>query len=244
MFHQVVQSIKEFTMSRQSEVVPEHAHPATLATTVYDRIRNDVLTGNLQPGSWLRLRELIDLYETGNSPLREALSRLASNGVVNWEENRGFSVPTASIDGLKELFRTRCWMEEIALRKSILNGDNAWEERIVLAFHWLSHASMEKVGTDGRRSADLAQHHQNYHMALISACGSKVMLDYCEQLQNRTFRYRNLATRSRHPDRNELEEHRALQAAVLQRNADLAVSLLQDHYMATCEILLASDRFQ
>ena len=231
-------------MSRQSEVAPENAQPATLATTVYDRIRNDVLTGNLQPGSWLRLRELIDIYETGNSPLREALSRLASNGVVDWEENRGFSVPTASIDGLKELFRTRCWMEEVALRKSILNGDNAWEERVVLAFHWLSHDSMKKVGADDQRSAEWAQHHRNFHMALISACGSRVMVDYCEQLQSRTFRYGNLAARSECPGRNELEEHRALQDAVLQRNADLAVSLLQDHYRTTCRILLASERFQ
>jgi DNA-binding GntR family transcriptional regulator len=231
-------------MSTRSQAAQDDAKSATLATTVYDKIRNDILTGSLRPGSWLRLRELIDIYETGNSPLREALSRLASNGVVDWEENRGFSVPTASGDGLKELFRTRCWMEEVALRKSILNGDDAWEESIVLAFHWLSHASSEKVGADGKRSAEWAQRHRSFHMALISACGSKVMVDYCEQLQSRTFRYGNLAAQHKHQDRNELEEHRALQNAVLQRNADLAVKLLQNHYMTTCEILLASDRFE
>jgi DNA-binding GntR family transcriptional regulator len=230
-------------MSTRSEVAQDDAQTATLATTAYDRIRDDVLTGRLQPGSWLRLRELIKTYATGNSPLREALSRLASDGIVNWEENRGFRVPIASIDGLQELFRTRCWMEEIALRKSILNGDDAWEERIVLAFHWLSHTAMKKDDTDGWRSAEWARNNRNFHMALISACGSSVMVGYCEQLQSRTFRYGNLATNPKHQDRNELEEHRALQDAVLQRDADLAVSLLQNHYMTTCEILLASDRF-
>ena len=231
-------------MSTRSESVQDDAQTATLATTVYDRIRDDIQTGHLQPGRWLRLRELIETYETGNSPLREALSRLASNGVVDWEENRGFSVPTASIDGLQELFRTRCLMEEIALRKSILNGDNAWEEKIVLAFHWLTHASTKKVGADGKRSPEWAQHNQNFHMALISACGSQVMVDYCEQLQSRSFRYGNLASKHMHQNRNELEEHRAIHDAVLQRNADLAVSLLHDHYMTTCETLLASDRFE
>jgi DNA-binding GntR family transcriptional regulator len=231
-------------MNTRSEAAQGDAQTATLATTVYDRIRNDILTGRLEPGSWLRLRELIKTYATGNSPLREALSRLASNGVVDWEEKRGFSVPSASINGLKELFRTRFWMEEVALRKSILNGDNAWEEKIVLAFHWLSHASTKKVGADSNRSAEWAQQHRNFHMALISACGSEVMVDYCEQLQSRTFRYGNLATERKHQNRNELEEHRALHDAVLQRDADLAVSLLQDHYMTTCEILLASERFK
>ena len=58
-------------------------------------------------------------YDVGNSPLREALNRLSENGMVVREENKGFRVAPASEEELKELIRTRCWLEEIALRESI-----------------------------------------------------------------------------------------------------------------------------
>ena len=58
---------------------------STQASTVYDRLQDDILTGQLKPGRKLRLKELIEIYDTGNSPLREALNRLSSNGLVTRE---------------------------------------------------------------------------------------------------------------------------------------------------------------
>ena len=75
---------------------------STQASSVYDRLQQDILSGRLKPGERLRLKELIEVYETGNSPLREALNRLSSNGLVVREENRGFSVPHTSLTELEE----------------------------------------------------------------------------------------------------------------------------------------------
>ena len=57
-------------------------HISTQASSVYDRLQADILSGKLRPGLKLRLKELIEMYETGNSPLREALNRLSANGMV------------------------------------------------------------------------------------------------------------------------------------------------------------------
>lgn len=217
---------------------------STQASTVYDRLQADILTGKLQPGLKLRLKELIEKYDTGNSPLREALNRLSANGMVVREENRGFRVPSASNSELAELTRTRCWLEEIALRESITNGDSAWEERIVLASHWLTRAARSKETAVDKSSQDWETHHRGYHQALISACNSKILMDFCAELSQRTFRYRNLAEVVEYRDRHELEEHQQLQEAALSRNADLAVELLHKHYTVTSEILLASGRFE
>ena len=227
--------------TRSTQLEPQ---ASTRASTVYDLIHDDIVTGHLQPGSWLRLRELVEIYETGNSPLREALSRLSSSGMVHWEENRGFRVPFASRDGLRELMRTRCWLEEIALRRSIANGDNKWEENLVLAFHWLDQSRLNKANENSKRSVDWALRHRAFHLALISACDSKTLVDYCEQLLGRTFRYGNLAKVDKYCDRDELGEHRQLRDAALQRDADRAVAVLHVHYTTTCEILMASGRFQ
>jgi len=132
---------------------------STQASTVYDRLQADILTGNLKPGLKLRLKDLIEKYDTGNSPLREALNRLSANGMVVREENRGFRVPTASNSELAELTRTRCWLEEIALRESITNGDIAWEERIVLAFHWLARTAQNAKDASFYTSPEWEQHH-------------------------------------------------------------------------------------
>jgi DNA-binding GntR family transcriptional regulator len=213
----------------------------TLASTVYERLRNDILSGSLQPGSKLRLQAMKEHYDVGNSPLREALNRLSANGMVVREENRGFRVSPAGAKELLELVRTRCWLEEIALRQSIINGDEEWEERIVLAYHWLTRA--DKTNTSGESlstSPEWEEHHREFHLALLSACNSDILVGYCAQLHEQTFRYRNLAEVVEYRERHELDEHGAIHDAVLDRNADLAVELLTKHYEITADIVLSS----
>lgn len=216
---------------------------STQASSVYDRLQSDILTGKLKPGHKLRLKDLIEQYDTGNSPLREALNRLSANGMVVREENRGFRVPPASTDELMEITRTRCWLEEIALRESIKNGDSAWEEHIVLSFHWLARAARSTDEQAKSTSPEWEEHHREFHLALISACNSSILIDFCAELHQRSFRYRNLAEVVEYRDRHELQEHEELQQAVLDRDADKAVELLKKHYTVTSEILVASGRF-
>lgn len=216
---------------------------STQASSVYDRLQSDILTGKLRPGLKLRLKDLIEMYETGNSPLREALNRLSANGMVVREENRGFRVPLASADELMELTRTRCWLEEIALRESIANGDSDWEERIVLAYHWLARAAQNKKESSMTSTPEWENHHREFHLALISACDSSILMRFCAELHQRSFRYRNLAEVVEYRDNHELEEHEELQKAVLNRDADKAVELLKRHYTVTSEILVKSGRF-
>lgn len=212
----------------------------TLASAVYDRLLNDILNGSLEPGLKLRLQVLKKHYDVGNSPLREALNRLSENGMVEREENKGFRVAPASEEELKELIRTRCWLEEIALRESIANGDDIWEEGVVLAFHRLSRLSLSGSGDGKYNTQEWERLHREYHAAMMSACGSSILLGYCAQLHEKTLRYRNLAAVMEYRERHELEEHRAIQEAVLNRDADLAVQLMKAHFRVTAEIVLAS----
>ena len=212
----------------------------TLASAVYDRLLQDILNGHLEPGVKLRLQDLKNHYEVGNSPLREALNRLSENGLVVREENRGFRVAPASEEELKELTRTRCWLEEIALRKSIDQGDELWEEQVVLAGHRLSRLSSTGVNQASYNTQEWEKRHRNYHLALLSACGSSILLGYCAQLHEKTLRYRNLAAVMEYRERHELEEHKAMQEAVLNRDADLAVNLMKAHFEITEQIVLSS----
>ncbi|MBK19928.1 MAG: GntR family transcriptional regulator [Rhodospirillaceae bacterium] len=209
----------------------------TLASTVYDRLRGDILSGSLPPGEKLRTEALRTRYEVGNSPIREALNRLSADGLVTREDQKGFRVASASLADLEELLKTRCWLEEIALRESITNGDADWEERLVLAFHRLSRVRRSSSEDHYSVNPQWEDLHRAFHLSLLSACGSRWLLQYCAQLNDQADRYRQLAIIVSYPKRNELTEHEAMTKAATDRNVDEAVSLLLAHYERTARII-------
>ena len=212
----------------------------SLSTSIYDRLLHDILSGHFAPGQRLRLQTLQDEYNVGSSPLREALNRLSMSGMVVREENKGFSISCADTDELEELIKTRCWLEEIAIRESIANGGQEWEEQVVVAFHRLRREPRGVGENDTEINRDWERAHDEFHSVLISACGSRFLIDFCAQLQWKTRRYRNLAEMTDYRERHELDEHKEIHDAVLDRDADKAVELLQHHFKVTAEIIIAS----
>lgn len=210
----------------------------TMASSVYEALLQDIVRGKLRPGHKLHLQTLKDDYKVGNSPLREALNRLSSNGMVLREENRGFRVSPATVDELQELVKTRCWLEEVALRESIKNADDEYDERIVLAYHRLCKASQKE--SQGVISPELEARHNEFHEALLSNCESKLLENYCAQLREQTLRYRNLAAVIAYRESNEEKEHQTIRDAIFARDADQAVKLLHAHYHMTAEIVISS----
>ncbi len=218
----------------------------TLASSVYDHLRNDILQGKLRPGEKLRAEFLRERYKVGNTPAREALNRLSAEGLVCREDQKGFHVATVSKSELLELNKTRCWLEEIALRESIRRGDSEWEEKLVLANHRLMrtpHASESGADLDmpHLRNLEWEHLHREFHRSLTSACGSKWLQGFCDQLMMQADRYRQLAFTASFPKRNEQKEHQDIIDACIERNADKAVELLQGHYNQTADIILSSD---
>ena len=208
------------------------AGSGTLATSAYERLRFDVISGVFEPGAKLLIRELCQRYGIGLGPVREALNRMSRDGLVQQSDQRGFSVTPATEDDLEDIIRVRCWANEEALRASIANGDEAWEERLVLALHRLSRLPFP---ADGKPSPAREQAHRAFHAALIGACGSKWLTDFCEQLFDAADRYRFLSRRGDGDPLRRPDEHPAIMEAALRRDADEAVRLLKAHFQQTLE---------
>ena len=77
--------------------------PKTLADEAFQRIREDIVKSRLKPGDKLQPDHLRALYDIGLSPVREALSRLASDGLAVAEGQRGFFVAPVSIGELLDV---------------------------------------------------------------------------------------------------------------------------------------------
>jgi GntR family transcriptional regulator, carbon starvation induced regulator len=209
--------------------------PTTLTSAVYERLRRDILVGRLAPGEKLRIDALRAAYEVGASPLREALNRLSAEGLVTQEDQRGFRVPPVSLEDLKELTRTRCWLNEVALRESIAQGGTAWEERVVLTHHRLSRTPVPNDAA-AKLDSEWERRHREFHAALLSACGSRWLTGFCESLFDQADRYRYLSLYA-HEHRDFVGEHRAIMEAALARNTELAVGLLNQHVNKTAELV-------
>lgn len=208
----------------------------TLASTVYEQLRQDILTVVIPAESKLNIRELCERFSVGLSPVREALSRLSMERLVDQVDHRGFTVAPLSETDLDDLTRARCSIDGMALRQSIAAADPAWEERVLVSYHRLSRTP--RFGQEGNstRSPAWEEAHKAFHVALVSGCGSRWTEQICSQLFEAAERYRHLARlggRSRLRD----DEHRPIMDAALAHDADRAVDLLARHFQRTVDLV-------
>lgn len=193
----------------------------------YLRLRRDIISGDLAPSERLKVENLKAKLDTGASPVREALSLLTSDQLVERLDQRGFRVAPAGKAQFEEILKLRCILEDIALRDSIASGDQAWEEALVLSHHHL-------VRTDRSDVETFEERHKAFHMMLLSACQSPILLKFCDQLYDLNVRYRFLAVRSEGYSQRDVEaEHKAILDAALDRDAARASSELLAHYTKT-----------
>lgn len=217
----------------QVRLIAESNVAESITQRVYLTLRRDILSGKLQPGVKLKVDQLRKDYGVGTSPLREAMSLLTSDYLVERIDQRGFRVSQISEDEYDELLKTRCWLEERALRESIANGNDQWEEQLILSNYRLSRIPRSGAEKGSAANANWEIAHRTFHQSLISRCGSSILLKYCDQLYDQNVRYRQLSVPAAYPERDVTEEHNAICDAVLARDSDLAVDLLLSHYALT-----------
>lgn len=216
---------------------------ASLAETVYRRLRQDILSGVFAPGQPLRLELLKQRYGLSFSPLREALNRLQMERLVVAAASRGFSVAPLSIEEMRDATEVRILIECEALQRSIRDGDDNWEAQIVAAFHALDlQARRVSSGVETSSSEELALleiRHQDFHRALIAKCGSRRLIGLADQLYAETQRYRlpTLVGKIAEQSRDVPLEHRLIMEAALGRRPDEALTLLAAHYRRTSELI-------
>lgn len=227
------------TLPKNGDRVPDSA--IVSATRLRATLRGDILTGKLRPGTKVNIEDLADRYETSHIPIREALIGLVSEGLVKREERRGFFVAAFTTEVLEELIKTRCWLEERALSESIANRTVEWEENLVLALHWLSRTDRYVDATRQQLNPAWDERHKHFHQVLISACGSSLLLRYCQEIRDRVDSYRFI-TESANPAPFEArpDEHRLIAEAALAGDTNSAVELLLKHYRQTLEIITST----
>lgn len=217
--------------------------PVPLTEQALISLRRDVTMGVFEPGRKLKVDELQSIYGFSSSPLREALSKLSQEGLIRADDRKGFRVADISKDDLEDITRMRLMMDVQALELSIQMGDDEWEANIVSAHYKLD--KLERTFGDGPVVLDEVwiSAHKEFHMALLAACASTRLQQWCSSLFDQAERYRQFSARNRQTGRRKSNEHKRIMQAVLKRDGETARSLLMDHISSTQKNVLAALNF-
>jgi DNA-binding GntR family transcriptional regulator len=226
-------------MPKNWATIPE---AQTLGEIAWKVLRADIVQCRLRPNTRLRLEELRERYGMSISPLREALMRLQSEGLVTLQANRGFRVSPVSPKLLLDLTETRIDIECLMLKRSITNSNADYEANILAAFHRLSRQQKVDPISPDVISIAWSREHRAFHASLVAACDSHLLKSFQDSLFDRAERYVALSVGFIREQRDGLREHKALMEATLARNIDAACKLNANHIRRTTEEVLAATK--
>lgn len=203
----------------------------------YALIRERLLTGELVPGSKLRLNDFLEDYGMSLSVIREALTRLAGDGLVQATPQRGFAVMSLTVDDLLDLTRARVLVETMALEESIRFGSVAWEAEVVARHHELANTRI--VTPEGTIDAAFTRTHRAFHETLLAGCQSRRLEGVATELRACSEIYQTWSRRLAHDEsRDAAAEHRLIAELVVARDEEGATRALRDHIERTTAALV------
>jgi DNA-binding GntR family transcriptional regulator len=203
----------------------------TIASQLAERLREAIVSGQLEAGTKINLDRARESFGVSLSPLREAVARLIPDGLVIFEDNRGYRVAPVALSNLREITQLREEFETLALRRAIAVGSGEWEGEVMRALHRLNRA--ERNASDPTTLERWEALHRDFHLTLIAGCGMPLLLGFCRTLLNLNDRYRRSFLMRTSGDRNVSVEHSEIAQGTVARDAEFACSRLRDHIHRT-----------
>ncbi len=205
----------------------------TLAITCYAFLEENIINGTFIPGQKLKMKDLKELLNAGQSPIREALSRLVASGLVEVEDNKGFRVSRISEEDVRDTYKTFLQIDLLALNQALELGNDAWEASVVATLHQLALIEHKKEPV---AYAVWAERNYAFHVALISGCKSPLLMQLRAEVYRRFDRYCHIAFNLSQGNLElNHEEHKKLAEAVLQRDKKTVEKLMTYHVMGALE---------
>ena len=205
--------------SRREAAAPAHGAKVSF---IVERLREDILSGLMAPGSRLVECDLTARFAVSRGPVREALRRLAAEGLIDHWPNRGALVRRLSARDISEFFQIRVEVESLAARLAAESDDADARGRFTTA--------IRPILTEGpRRLPEYLGENTAFHHALMALAGNRQLRDLAMRLHLPLImaQVADILT----PDVLEasVREHRAIAEAILRRDAQAAANLMRAH---------------
>ena len=208
---------------------PTFKRPGTVAQDVYEYLRGELLAGRLAAGTWMREQEVARMLDVSRTPVREAVRRLAQDGLLVIEANRGVRVPVPDLAEARATYEVRSTLEGMAAELAARHvGEDA---RATL--EGLLRAMSEAAEDDASRhiEADNA-----FHAGVAELSGNPVLLEHIERLNVRITRIK-IITRHLNPTGFAREQHAAIVGAILAGDPALARQRMEQHVKSNLDFI-------
>jgi DNA-binding GntR family transcriptional regulator len=214
-------------VTRLSAFAPDGSH-RTLAEKAFGMLHDAVVSGSLSPGERLPIEDLAAAMGMSPMPIREALRRLDSVGLVENVPHRGARVRELSVEDLEEVYDARLALELPAIRGAAERFNEPTDERVAAILE--RHAAAVRGGDD----EGTLRTHTEFHMALYEAAESRWLMRLISPLWESAERYR-VATlgQQRGYMKSRMDEHERILAACRDRRPDVAEAELWNHLALT-----------
>ena len=203
----------------------------SLGGQIFNRIRDDILSGNYTPGEELKEATLGKQLGVSRTPVREALRQLDLEGLVEIAPNRGAKVIGISRKDVEDIYHMRARLEGLAARKAaeqIKEEELAELEEVILLseFHVKKPESKQMVRLDGR-----------FHEIMYRASGSRMLEHVLTDFLHYVKMARSHSVKTEHRAQESVKEHKRILEAIRQRDGDLAEQLANEHIQHVIENL-------
>jgi len=208
----------------------------TLSQRVYEHLRDEILADHLLPGTELSEVALSKELAISRGPIREAMGRLAAEGLITMRPRRRAEVRSLTPQELIDAYQVREALEVMAVRlliRRVTEADLARLEELIdqMAAHSAEGAVREFFTAN-----------VSFHELLCELSGNPKLQEVHHRLEGEIGRFQNRTLALRGSMDDSLTEHRAILAAVRLRDADRAAALTAEHIRVPAERLQATLR--
>jgi DNA-binding GntR family transcriptional regulator len=210
--------------SATTYVLAQTSRGSSKTDLVYDRLRDDIVAGRLNPGAPISERAVADAYDVSRVPVREALIRLERNGLVETWPRRGAAVKVLSAENMLSLYLAREAIEGMAARLAAARGSQDAFESM--------RQRLEAELAGGADKAVLTQIGDDLHDAVISASRNSVLVELAATIADRVKMGRRLSYRGSTDSSLHIEaarEHLRITEAIVSADPDAAEQVMRSH---------------
>ena len=231
-------------MKDMQEIIAAPASPVSTSQTeaFYARLRSELIGGAFPSGERLKTAHMANRYGVSLSVVREALTRLASEGLTVASSRRGFCAAGISVAQIEQQADAMREIETICLRRSIAAATPEWQDHVEARFSRLAATPVHNADADLAISSAFSVNYAEFRDALVSACDNPVLLDVRRRLRDLGLRHESVCIGLGAQSSSAADDHRPLLDAALARDGALAVRLLSKRINANARLFVAAYR--
>jgi GntR family carbon starvation induced transcriptional regulator len=224
--------VENAQVSYSADVTKVEAAPPTRAEWVDSLLRRAIVHGELAPGEKLYAERLAEQWGVSATPLRETFQRLAGEGLVVIEPQRGARVAPVGVEQAADIYELRLLLDPVALQQSI---DAAVAGGELDEFAGEVTAAHRLLETRHRSVAAFHDAHTRFHLALVSRCPNQRMLAQIAQLLEHSQRFQMVRVGGTVRVGDARAEHAELREAACAGRAADGAAVLRAHLQATLD---------